>query len=265
MSASRNRTALLLLGLGLTMAACAPGGAAVPPAADRGDGYGGSKPPAETSLTPPRASSKPNADSPLSVWPYPEELPRTYATAAWPLFKTFDGVLAEADVFVVAEVVAVRSGRTFGDVQPLPSTDVDLLVTNVGKGELRAKDIVTLTQTGGLYRPTHIVNDAKGSVAPLPSDAPPGVEPYAPPSLTDTPVLLQLDDDPLLRVGERVALALRWVPDLKVYVLLNPQGRFNVDLAGGVHVVRKDDPAVAGLENLTIEQLIARVGAAATP
>lgn len=261
MTAICHRAAALLLGLGLTLAACAPGGAAVPAAADRGEGFSGSKPSAEPSLTPPPASSKPNAGRNLSAWPYPEDLPRTYATASWPLFKTFDGVLAEADVFVVGEVVAVRSGRTFGDVQPLPSTDVDLLVTGVGKGELRANDIVTLTQTGGLYRPTHIVNDAKGSVAPLPPDAPPGAQPYPPPPANAEPVLLELQDDPLLRVGERVGLALRLVPDLDVYVLLNPQGRFNVDSAGRVHVVRKEDEALAGLDGLTVEQLLARVRA----
>lgn len=191
------------------------------------------------------------------VYP-PRGLSRIYATASWPLYSTFDGVISEADVFVIAEVVDVRPGRTAGD-PALPFTDVDLLVTDVGRGSVSPGRVITLEQTGGVYRAAHAAQDAKGSVEPLPSEAPAGAQPYPPAEITDSPVVLELRDDPLLAIGQRVAVALLWNVDLELYQLVNPQGRFSVDVNGRVHPARVDDPAVRRLDGLTVQDLLERV------
>ncbi len=241
----------------LLAAGCA--GGAQPAGGIGGDDPGAQASPGIAAAHPPSRASVPTTGQEVLAgggndYP-PRGLPRIYATASWPLYSTFDGVVSEADLFVVAEVVGVRPGRTVGD-PALPFTNADLLVTDVGRGNASPGRVITLEQTGGIYRPTHAAQDAKGSVEPLPSEAPVGAQPYPPADITDSPVVLELRDDPLLAIGQRVAVALRWNAGLELYQLVNPQGRFRVDANGRVHPARLDDPAVQMLDGLTVQDLL---------
>jgi len=190
----------------------------------------------------------------------PPELARIYAMASWPLFSSFDEVVDRSDLFVIGVVDGVRPGRMVGD-PALPFTNVDLAVIQAALGSIARGAVLTVEQTGGVYRPTHAASDARLPVAPLPSEAPAGMQPYPPPEISDDPVVLEVRDDPLLRVGERVALALVWKPDLALYQLVSPQGRFNIDPFDRVHPQRQDDPAVGGFDGVSVGELIARVKA----
>lgn len=195
---------------------------------------------------------------------YPPDLPRVIGVASWELESTFDAVVEKADLFVVGEVIAVQPGREVAETptQSLPFTNSQIRVTDVGKGVPR-DDEITVEQTGGVYRPTHAIEDSKLPVAPLPPDAPSGVAPLSP-AAPPSKVLLELEDDPLFRVGQQVALALMWKPELNVYQIVNPQGRFAVRDDGTVQPILGDDPAVKDLAGATVEDLLQRVSAAAT-
>ncbi len=78
-------------------------------------------------------------------------------------------------------------------------------------------------------------------------------------------MLLEPDDHPIFRIGERVVLALEWSPALGLYQGgSGPQGRFRVDDQDRVHPMLLDDPATASLDGLTVDELLARVEAIAT-
>ena len=145
----------------------------------------------------------------------PADLPRAESVASWQEFSTFDEVVRQADLFVVGEIVAVAPGREVAETptQSLPFTNSVIRVTEVGKGTRPSTGLITVEQTGGIYRPIHAIEDAKLPPAPLPSDAPREASPLDPVVPPDA-LLLEVKDDPLFKVGEDVALALVWKPKL---------------------------------------------------
>jgi hypothetical protein len=177
---------------------------------------------------------------------------------------TFDQIVQQADLFIVGEVVAVVPGPECCGSYPLPHTDSEIRVTEVGKGQAAVMSTITVQQTGGVYRPLHEAEHRRLSPAPLPSDAPSGAQPGPMESLPPL-MLLELDGDPLFRVGERVALALSSNPRLKRYQLVTgPQSRFEVDAQGKVRPVLSDDLAGASVAGLSVDALLARVKAVAS-
>lgn len=205
------------------------------------------------------SSSGTSVDAPsASSSGYPFDLPRAEGRATWILYPTFEEVIAEADLFVVGDVVSVSPGREAGATYPLPTTVSEIKISDIAKGSSPSGGLVKVAQTGGIYRPTHAISDAKLSPAPLPPEAPAGAEPLGP-GTPPAEMLLEVADDPLFRPGERVALALRWVPELGVYLLVNPQGRFAVSADGLVTPTLKEDMAVDGLSGLPVAELLDRI------
>jgi hypothetical protein len=183
---------------------------------------------------------------------------------SWPYLSSFEEIVQAADIFIVGEVVAVEPGVT---TSPMPKSDSKIRVTAFAKGSPPADGIVSVQQSGGIQDQTENNKDfaGSGSPAPLPPEAPPGAEPLPPRPTLPPFMLLEFDDDPIFRVGERVALALRWYPSLEMYqVVVGPQGRFQIDDQDRVHPMDPDDPAVAPLDGLTVDELLARVGPIAT-
>jgi hypothetical protein len=193
---------------------------------------------------------------------FPPDLPRVVGSASWPLYSSFDEVVQRADVFVIGTVVAVAPGREVADEtgQRLPFLNSQLRVTRIAKGTVSPGETITVEQTGGVNRPTHAIEDAKLSPAPLPSDAPSGVRPR-PPVAPPAAILLELEGDPLFKPGEETALALVWKPELGVYQILNPQCRFNVRPDETVMPVLRDEPAVQGPAGKTVDELVRAVSA----
>lgn len=247
----------LLLAL-LALASCGQGAAVAPTAAERSPAVlaGRSAPPPDIGTEASPAASAP--DTPASSSVYPPDLPRAVARASWVLYPTFAEVIAKADLFVVGTVTAVSPGSDAGSKFPLPTTVSEIDVSEVGRGSMPGGGVIKVQQTGGVYRPVHAREDAKLSPAPLPADAPEGVEPLSPGTPPER-LLLEVDDDPLFRPGERVALALRWVPEFGVYQLVNPQGRFAIGEDGRVTPILADDAAVKGLSGLSVGDLLEQV------
>jgi hypothetical protein len=195
-----------------------------------------------------------------------EESPKTIADASWVGYPSFEAIIRKADLFVVAEVVGTTPGRKVTDysgTDVTPFTNVQLRVLDVGKGDARAGQVITIEQYGGLYRPTHAIADTRLPQATVPPAAGPGVQPRPPAAIPDRDVLLELRQDPLLKAGERLAIALTWNNDLKLYQRFAFQARFAIDDAGRVHPVLRDDPIVAGLDGMSVSQLLKVVGRAA--
>ncbi len=191
----------------------------------------------------------------------PDDLPRRTGQGSWPFVSSFGQLVDAADLFVVGEVIKVAPAPDRGGT--LPYTNSTIHVTDVVKGRSESGDTVTVFQTGGVYSPTHAIEDQQKSPGPLPSEAPDGVKPRPPASVAPL-VLLEFEDNPLFRVGNRVALALTWNPELPAYLLATgPQARFEVDDRGKVHPMAQDDPAVEPLDGISLEEFIARVRAAA--
>ncbi len=182
---------------------------------------------------------------------------------SWPFLASFEELIETADIFVVGEVVAVRPGESISG--QIAKSDSLIHVSASAKGDLPADSIVTIQQTGGVEDQTESNRDLSGSPAPLPPEAPPGAQPR-PPGPTLPPFMLwELENDPIFRVGERVALALQWSPYIDMYqVWVGPQGRFRIDGQDRVHPMLLEDPAVGSLDGLTIEELLTRVEAIAT-
>ena len=189
---------------------------------------------------------------------YSPDLPRAEGRATWILYPTFGEVIAEADLFIVGDVVSAGPGREAGTTYPLPTTVSEIRIVDIAKGSSPTVGLVSVEQTGGIHRPTHAIEDARLSPAPLPPEAPTGAKPLDPGTPPDE-MLLELADDPLLRPGERVALALRWVSELEVYRLVNPQGRFAITADGFVTPILREDSAVRGLSGRTVAELLDEV------
>lgn len=77
------------------------------------------------------------------------------------------------------------------------------------------------------------------------------MQPLPPAPIPDKDVLLELRQDPLLKVGEKIAIALVWNADLKLYQRFAFQSRFAIDDAGRVHPFLRDDAVVAGLDGMS--------------
>lgn len=246
----------------LALASCSQGAGIVPAngdtspsvLADRSVSSPGTAPVTSPSTSAPVSTGEPNA--------YPPDLPRAEGRASWILYPTFAEVIGRADVFVVGKVRVVSPGREAGSKFPLPTTVSEIEVFDVGKGPAPSS-VIKVEQTGGVYRPAHAREDAKLRPAPLPSDAPEGVEPLTP---GDPPeeLLLEVADDPLFRPNERVALALRWVPEFELYQLLNPQGRFTIADGDRVFPILADDAAVKFLSGVGVRDLLEEVRRLAT-
>ncbi len=239
-----------------SQAASAPhnGDTSPPVVADRSVASPGTAPASSPSTSAPVATTESNG--------YPPDLPRAEGRASWILYPTFTDVIGRADLFVVGKVIAVSPGREAGAKFPLPTTVSEIAVSDVGKGSAPS-DVIKVEQTGGVYRPAHAREDAKLSPAPLPSDAPEGVRPLDPGNPPEE-LLLEVDDDPLFRANERVALALRWVPEFGVYQLVNPQGRFTIADDDRVVPILADDAAVRFLSGVSVGDLLEEVRRLAT-
>lgn len=184
---------------------------------------------------------------------------------SWPSVDSFEELVDGADLFVIGEVTNVAPSVGPDDVLPdvMPSTNSTMLVTSILAGHSETAQTITVSQTGGLYWPAHMIEDHKKTVAPLPPDADPGASPRGPASIAPL-YFLELADDPLFRFGERVAIALDWNPTLSAYVLATgPQSRFSIDENDRVHPVAHSNEVVAPLDGITVADLAQRVAAAA--
>lgn len=202
-----------------------------------------------------------------SGWPSagaypPEEMPRwDTVEVSWGYLSSFEEIIEAADIFILGEVLAVGPRETSS---PMAKSQSQILVTTSAKGALPAGSIVLVGQIGGIEDQTENNKDfgGSGSPAPLPPEAPPGAEPLPPRPTLPPFMLVEPDDHPIFRVGERVVLALRWSPLLGMYEgVRGPQGRFRIDAQGRVHPMDPEDPTVASLGGLTVEELLARVAA----
>lgn len=202
------------------------------------------------------------ADRPEGQAYPPADLPRAESVAEWQAFSTFEEVVREADLFVVGEIVVVKPGREVAEIptQRLPFTDSVIRVTEVAKGAPPSTGLITVEQVGGVYRPTHAIEDAKLPPAPLPADAPRGASPLEPVVPPDE-LLLEVRDDPLFKVGETVALALVWRPRSGLYQIVNPQGRFAIRSDATAQPILSDDPATEDLRGVRLDELLRRVAA----
>ncbi len=195
-----------------------------------------------------------------------DDAPKTTAEASWVAYPSFEAIVRKADLFVVAEVVGTAPGRRVTDytgTDVTPFTNVQLKILDTGKGGAAAGQTITIEQYGGAYRPTHAITDSRLPQATLPPAAGPGVQPLPPAAIPDRDTLLEFRQDPLLKVGEKVAIALIWNADLGLYQRFAFQARFAVDAAGRVHPFLRDDPAVAALDGLPLAQFLAVVRRAA--
>ncbi len=186
-------------------------------------------------------------------------LPRVLASARYRAFASFAELVRAADLFVVAEVVSLAPGRRVPDATGtdlLPFTNVTVRVTQLAKGGVPVGTAIVLEQTGGIYRPTHAINEQRGQQATLPPDAPAGVRPLPPATIPDRDMIYELKEDPLLRRGERVVLALQWRPELGLYQLVSLQGRFNVAQNGTVQTLLHADSVVAPLDGMGLSALL---------
>ncbi len=166
--------------------------------------------------------------------------PNVTVSFVWSLYPSFRELVQEADAFVVGEVIAVKPGGERGEDFAVPQMQSRIWVTDVAKGSIERCATVVVEQSGGVQRDTHV------HVGETPRP----------------PFWLDPEDNPIFRVGERVALALDWNPRIRVYQF-PVQGRFEVDGQGSVHPIRPQDPVVAGLDGLSIQQLLTRVAAPA--
>jgi hypothetical protein len=186
-------------------------------------------------------------------------LPRVLASARYRAFASFAELVRAAELFVVAEVVSLAPGRRVPDATGtdiLPFTNVTVRVMQVAKGDIPVGTTIVLEQTGGIYRPTHAINDQHGQQANLPPDAPAGVRPLPPAVIPDRDMIYELKEDPLLRRGERVVLALRWRSELGLYQLVSLQGRFNVAPNETVRTLLHDDSVVAPFDGMGLSALL---------
>ncbi len=131
-------------------------------------------------------------------------------------------------------------------------------MVSAAKGPISAGEVIEVEQTGGIYKRTRALENQLHSQAPLPSAAPSGLQPLPPASIAPF-VLLELEGDPLFRVGEEVALGLRAIPDSERYVLVGPQGRFTVLADRTVRPILDDDGVVAPLDGVSMDELADRV------
>ena len=249
---------LLMVAAPIAMASCAGSGADGP--VTETDAKGGAVIQSPSAENPAAASSRGASTPAPSAAPsgYPADLPRAEGRASWILYPTLEEVIAEADLFIVGDVVSAAPGREAGATFPLPTTVSEIKIVDIAKGSSPTPGLVSVEQTGGIYRTTHAIEDARLSPAPLPPEAPTGAKPRDPGTPPDE-MLLELADDPLLRPGERVALALRWVPELEVYRLVNPQGRFSITADSFVTPILSEDSAVRALAGRTVAELLGEV------
>jgi hypothetical protein len=190
----------------------------------------------------------------------PDDLPRSEGTATWAFVSTFEELVDSSDLFVVGDVIDIAPAPDLGG--RLPYSQSTIRVSTVAKGRSETGGTITVYQTGGIYDRTHAIEDQQKSPGPLPPEAPEGMEPQPPASIAPF-VLLELEDNPLFRVGDHVALALQWEPTVSAYlVVAGPQGRFRVDAQERVHPLAAHHPAVAPLDGISLQELVARVSAA---
>lgn len=278
-------TGVISIALVMAVTGCSATGSATvePPSSDTAATARGSATPDASLATPPEGASPSPVTtvSPIATltathtiaipsgWPSPGAYPPEgqpgwdMVHTSWPFLPSFEELIETADVFVVGEVVAVRPGESISG--KIAKSDSLILVSSSAKGGLPAGSVVVVQQTGGVEDHTESNRDRAGSPAPLPPEAPPGAQPL-PPGPTLPPFMLwEQENDPIFRAGERVALALQWSPYIDMYqVWVGPQGRFQIDDQDRVHPMLLADPAVASLDGLTIEELLARVEAIAT-
>jgi len=219
--------------------------------------------PASQALSTPVTQSTPVAISTPTTAAYPpEHLPRMTGMGSWAFADSFDEIVDRADLFVVGEVVTIAPAPIEGR---LPFSMSTIVITEVLKGPLETGETVIVNQLGGVYAAAHMIDDQQGSPASLPPEAPPDEEPPLPITSIAPFYLLDPEDNPLFRVGERVALAIESSSTLPGYVLVTgPQSRFSVDEQGRVSPVAHDNPVVAPLDGITVAELSQRVAAAAT-
>lgn len=190
------------------------------------------------------------------------DLPRMESSVSWPAAASFEDLIAAAHTFIVGDVTEIELVPSVGPGD-LPHSTSTILLSDAVMGEPQPGDTISVSQTGGAYIPHHFGQEWQTTAPPMPPDAGPGERP-APPASGPGLYLLELEDDPLFCVGERVALALSRIDDQPGHVLATgPQSRFTVDDHGRIHPIVQDDPAVAPLDGMTIEQLLQRVESAA--
>ncbi|MDQ3810145.1 MAG: hypothetical protein M3336_07635 [Chloroflexota bacterium] len=128
-----------------------------------------------------------------------------------------------------------QAGRGAGPAIPITAYPVE--VERVVRGGAGAGQQVTVVQTGGTF-----------SVPVVPGG----------PSVTRT---LQVEDDALMRVGERYVLFLRRNGDGTFAIVGGPQGRMLVDSGGRVHPVAGGSPATSGRDGQAVDTFVADVAA----
>jgi hypothetical protein len=119
----------------------------------------------------------------------------------------------------------------------IPITAYPVQVERVARGSSAAGQQITVLQTGGTI-----------GVPVVPGG----------PSVTRT---LQVEDDTLMRAGERYVLFLQRTPDGTYAIVGGPQGRLGVDAGGKVHPLQPGAPATRGRDGQALETFVADVAA----
>lgn len=154
--------------------------------------------------------------------------PKVTAEARWPSYPSLASLAQAADLIVRGEVTAVLPGRSIAGPASLPFTNATIAVTSVAKGAATSGASITVEQTGGFYISSTVLELQRLPQATPPPGAGPGVGPYPRPSPGSEYVFVEVGGDPLFFMREEVVLFLRWKPELGVYQIVGPQGRFRV-------------------------------------
>jgi len=150
--------------------------------------------------------------------------PKTvHAKAQWAeVYRTPGGLVAGADLIVVAKHVESAPGRVVGNV---PFTYNGFQIESVIKGVHERNDLI-VEQTGGL---------------------------------TKDNVILGIDDGGPFTPGQRYLLFLKAQGDNGVYYQINHQARYQIDRAGLLRGVDPTDAVVAGFNGRGFEEARASV------
>lgn len=165
----------------------------------------------------------------------PAQTPIPFQPAAPP-----SGLSDEKATEVAREPAPTRSALanpppTVASGPKIPITEYPFQIERVARGSAAGSQQITVLQTGGVFS------------APL---FPGG------PSVTRS---VQIEDDRLMKSGERYVLFLQRTPDGTFAVVGGPQGRLLVDSAARVHPLNPGSPALRGRDGQALDAFVADI------
>jgi hypothetical protein len=126
-------------------------------------------------------------------------------TASWAIgYGSLEQLVAGSDLVATGTIIGARPFRSDAGIQTAYTFQTDF----VAKGSSSESRAITVTQTGGVI-------DGKGE---------------------------EIEDDPLMRTGDRLLLFLIAAPDGSYYVAGGPQGRLVISATNRVRTLRDEYP-----------------------